>query len=50
MIVYRKFVFNTDDFSAVLEKTFEFFESVKNLGSQAEEQRENDTLFASGHG
>ena len=47
---FRKFVFNTDDFSAVLEKTFEFFESVKKLGSQAEEQRENDPLFASGHG
>ena len=47
---FRKFVFNTDDFSAVLEKTVEFFESVKKLGSQAEEQRENDPLFASGHG
>ncbi len=47
---FRKFVFNTDDFSAVLEKTFEFFESVKKLGLKAEEQRENDPLFASGHG
>ena len=47
---FRKFIFTTDDFPAVLDRTLQFFDSVKMLGAKAEEQRENDPLFATGHG
>jgi len=47
---FRKFVFTTDEFAPILERTMEFFEGVKKLGTKAEEIRENDPLFATGHG
>jgi nifR3 family TIM-barrel protein len=47
---FRKFVFTTEEFPRILERTLEFFEGVKKLGAQADDIRENDALFSSGHG
>ncbi len=47
---FRKFVFTTDEFPRILDRTLEFFESVKSLGTKADDMRENDPLFSSGHG
>lgn len=47
---FRKFVFTTEDFPHIIARTVEFFEGVKQLGTKADDIRENDPLFASGHG
>ncbi|MEZ4813754.1 MAG: tRNA-dihydrouridine synthase [Bdellovibrionota bacterium] len=47
---FRKFVFTTEEFPRIVERTVQFFEGVKLLGAKGEEQRENDPLFSSGHG
>lgn len=47
---FRKFVFTTDNFKDIISRTLEFFDSVKSLGIKAEDMRENDPLFSSGHG
>lgn len=47
---FRKFVFTTEEFPQIIDRTLSFFEGVKNLGTKADDMRENDPLFASGHG
>jgi tRNA-dihydrouridine synthase B len=47
---FRKFVFTTEEFPPILNRTIEFFDSVKSLGAQSDDLRENDPLFSSGHG
>jgi nifR3 family TIM-barrel protein len=47
---FRKFIFTTDDFSAVIERTLEFFDSVKKLGAAGDSIREEAPVLMSGHG
>jgi nifR3 family TIM-barrel protein len=47
---FRKFIFNHENFDDVMEKALEFFESVKQLGAKADEQREEAPVLMSGHG
>jgi hypothetical protein len=47
---FRKFIFNHENFDDVIEKTLEFFESVKQLGNKADEIREEAPVLMSGHG
>jgi len=47
---FRKFIFNHENFDDVIERALEFFESVKQLGTRAEELREEAPVLMSGHG
>jgi len=47
---FRKFIFNHDNFEDVISRAFEFFESVKQLGTKGDELREEEPVLMSGHG
>jgi tRNA-dihydrouridine synthase B len=47
---FRKFIFNHENFDEIMERSLEFFESVKQLGSKADELREEAPVLMSGHG
>ena len=47
---FRKFIFNHENFTDVIDRSLEFFDSVKQLGSKAEEMREEAPVLMSGHG
>jgi tRNA-dihydrouridine synthase B len=47
---FRKFIFTQDHFPDVIQRSLEFFQEVQSLGDVAENVRENDPLFDSGHG
>jgi hypothetical protein len=47
---FRKFIFNHENFEEVIQKALEFFDSVKQLGTQAEENRESAPVLMGGHG
>lgn len=46
---FRKFIFTHDELDVILERAYEFFESVKALGVN-DEQRDADPVLMSGHG
>lgn len=47
---FRKYLFTHESLEDILAKTYEFFEGVKALGARADQVREEDPLFSSGHG
>jgi tRNA-dihydrouridine synthase B len=47
---FRKFIFTNDDFEQILERSYQFFEDVKNLGDDAENTRDSEPVLMSGHG
>lgn len=47
---FRKFIFTTSDFSAVLERALEFFNHIKSLGTEAVVKRDQAPVLMSGHG
>ncbi len=47
---FRKFIFTEDSFPLIIERSLEFFDSVKRLGARADEMREEDPVLMSGHG
>jgi len=47
---FRKFIFTTEDFSAVLDRTYQFFDEVKKLGEGVSKNRDMDPVLMSGHG
>lgn len=47
---FRKEIFTATDFSKVLDRSYAFFEEVKNLGEDAEWRRDADPVLMSGHG
>ncbi len=47
---FRKFIFTNENFPDVIEESLKFFESVKKLGSSAEDQRDAEPVLMSGHG
>jgi tRNA-dihydrouridine synthase B len=47
---FRKYIFTTKDFAAVVSRAFEYFEEIKSLGKDAEISRENAPVLMSGHG
>lgn len=47
---FRKFIFNTEDFSQIYNESLVFFEKVKALGSGAEELRADEQILMGGHG
>lgn len=47
---FRKFIFNSEDWVEICEKSAQFFESVKQLGDAAELNREQEPVLMSGHG
>jgi tRNA-dihydrouridine synthase B len=47
---FRKFIFNCEDFPEVIDRSIEFFNSVKRMGNEAEELRESAPVLMGGHG
>jgi tRNA-dihydrouridine synthase B len=47
---FRKFIFNHENFDDVIGKSIEFFNSVKQLGTQADDLRESEPVLMGGHG
>lgn len=47
---FRKMIFTTDDFPAVIERSLEFFDSVKSLNVKGDEDRDAEPVLMSGHG
>lgn len=48
--LFRKYLFNTEDFQAIIDKSLDFFESVKQLGQKADEVRDEEPVLMGGHG
>lgn len=47
---FRKFIFTTEDFDAIMARSVEFFDSVKQLGSSSDDVRDEIPVLMDGHG
>jgi nifR3 family TIM-barrel protein len=47
---FRKFIFNHENFEEVIQKALDFFDSVKQLGTSGDDERESAPVLMGGHG